>query len=121
MTFKKFEELFHQKYPDGQVWMHDEFCHGQSRCRQKVAVVFKPQTKVYMYAGAYEDILNKVGISVISKQRFAELLARLEQYKRWQDDHGGTDGFFGIPVDYSKDISKLEAEIEQIKKDCIIA
>lgn len=117
MTFKKFEELFHQKYPDGQVWMHDEFCHGQSRYRQKVGVVFKPQTKVYMYAGAYEDILNKVGISVISKARYNELLARLEQKKRWH----GTDDFFGGVMDCSEEIAEIEAELERIKKECVIA
>ena len=121
MTFKKFEELFLEKYPEGTVWMHDEFCHGEQGKRQKVGVVFKQRGKVYMYAGAYEDILSKVGIEVISKQRFSELLARLDQYKRWQADHGGTDGFFGLPVDYSKDIAELEARIEEIKKDCIIA
>ena len=121
MTFKKFEELFLQKYPDGQCWMHDEFCHGQSGYRQKVGIVFKPQTKVYMYAGAYEDILCKVGVNVISKERFAELLVRLEEYKRRQKEYGGTDWFFGIPVDYSKDITELEAQIAKYRKDWIIA
>lgn len=117
MTFKKFEELFHQKYPDGRVWMHDKFEHGVPGRRQKVAVEFAPKGKVYMYSGAYEDILCKVGIKVISKGRFNELLARREQLIRWN----GTDNFFGGVMDTSKEIAEIEAEVERIERECIIA
>ena len=117
MTFKKFEEVFKQKYPDGRVWMHDEFEHGQRGKRQKVAVVFNPNSKVYMYAGAYEDVLCKVGINCISKERFTELEHRLAYYQKLD----GKEDFFGGVFDCKADIQQLTDEIENYKKNWIIA
>lgn len=117
MTFAKFQKIFADKYPEGRVWMHNEVCRDQSHYKQKVAVEFQPGGKLYFYAGAYEDVLCKVGINCISKERFAELEQRLEQWKRWN----GTDDFFGGVMDYTKDIQKLTDEIENYKKNWIIA
>ena len=118
MTFKKFETLFKGKYPDGTVYPHDVFEHGVPGRIQKVCVVFNPNSKGYMYRGAYEDILCKIGIPVISKERFSELETRLA---RLQDMDGKTDEFFGGVFDCSADIARLTAEIEDYKKNYVIA
>ena len=117
MTFKQFEQLFHSKYPDGQCWMHDEFEHDVPGRRQKVAVVFAPNGKVYKYAGAYEDVLCKIGVPTISKQRMDNLEANL---KNLQATDGKADEFFGIMVDNSAEIARLTAEIEQIKATHVV-
>ena len=114
MTFKKFEELFMAKYPNGRVCRHGEF--AQTEKNKKVALVFSETSKVYEYYGAYEDILNKVGIPVISKERLASLEQTLEQRKRWH----GTESLFGGVMDYSADIAKYTAEIENYKKNYTI-
>ena len=118
MTFKKFETLFKGKYPDGSVDPHDVFEHGVPGRIQKVHVVFTPNGKGYMYRGAYEDILCKIGIPVISKERFAQLEIRLEHLKELD---GTTDEFFGGVFDCSESIAKLTAEIEKYRKEYVIA
>lgn len=117
MTFKKFETLFLQKYPNGEAFAHDVFEHGVPGRVQKVAVVFENGGKVYKYRGAYEDILCKVGIPVISKERFAELEARLAHYQK----ENGTETLFGDVFDYSAEIAALTAEIEKYRKEYVIA
>ena len=117
MTFARFQEIFASKYPDGEVWMHDVFEHGQRGKRQKVAVVFKPNSKVYMYAGAYEDVLYKVGINCISKERLAEAEIHLKDLKK---SNGKPDPFFGFTIDNSKEIEALEKQIEQYKTEWVI-
>ena len=114
MTFRKFEELFKSKYPNGMVCKHGEF--AQTEKNKKVALVFSETNKVYEYYGAYEDILNKIGIPVISKERFASLEQTLEQYKRWH----GTEDFFGGVRDCSADIAKYTAEIENYRANYAI-
>lgn len=118
MTFKKFQSLFLTKYPDGEVFPHDVFCHGESGKIQKVGVVFKPNGKVFMYRGAYEDILCKIGINVISKERFHELEIRLDHLKGLD---GTTDEFFGGLWDCANAIQKLESQIAEYKANWIIA
>ena len=118
MTFKKFQELFATKYPEGEVWMHDAYEHGASGRRQKVAVEFKPHGKVFMYRGAYEDILCKIGINVISKERFSQLEMQLDHFKELD---GTTDEFFGGVFDCADAIQRLEKEIADYKANWIIA
>jgi hypothetical protein len=114
MTFKKFEELFKSKYPSGAVCRHGEF--AQTEKNKKVALAFSEASKVYEYYGAYEDILCKIGIPCISKERLSSLKQTLNQYKEW---HGEED-FFGGVRDCSDDIAKYTAEIENYSKNYII-
>lgn len=116
MTFKKFEELFKTKYPYGSVCRHGDF--GGAEKNKKIAVTFDDRpayVKAYLYYGAYEDVLNRVGIPVISKDRLCGMEYSLEEYKRM---HGGI--FLGKVLDYSKEIATLEAEIEEIKATRVI-
>lgn len=115
MTFKRFEEIFHAKYPDGEVIAHGQF--GGTEKNKKTTVVFERNGKCYSYYGAYEDVLKKLGFDVISKERLAELEARLDNYKQWN----GTDDFFGGVCDYTAEIKELTERIEHYKKYFIIA
>ena len=117
MTFKKFETLFKGKYPDGTVDPHDVFEHGVPGHVQKVAVVFEKGGKVYQYRGAYEDILCRVGIPVISKERFGVLEERLAYLKELH----GTEDLFGGVYDLAAEIDALTAEIEKYRTEYVIA
>ena len=114
MTFKKFEEIFRTKYPNGDVCMHGK--GGGTEKNGKVFVAFEPCGKVYMYYGAYEDVLCKMGFKVISKERLAEAKIRLETYEK---RHGKPD-FFGGVMDYSQDIEELEKRIAEYETEWII-
>ena len=115
MTFKKFEEIFRSKYPDGFVAPHGKA--GGTEKNKKTYVTFEQYGKAYEYYGAYEDVLSKIGINVISKERLAECEARLDQLRKWD----GTDDFFGGQVDNSKEIEELLKRIELYKAEYIIA
>ena len=118
MTFKRFEEIFKSRYPDGTVYMHDEFSHGASGTRQKIAVIFAPGGKVYMYRGAYEDVLCRIGINTISKERLAELEIHVRDLR---DRNGKPDMFFGGIHDCSDELRRAESRLEEVRRDYIIA
>lgn len=117
MTHSKFDELFRSKYPNGRTWMHNEFCRDQSRYIDKVAVEFQRGGKVYFYTGAYEDILRKVGVNVISRTRLFSLEDTLS---RMVEANGKQDEFFGGTVDNSAEIARLTAEVDKYRRDYII-
>lgn len=115
MTFANFESLFKSKYQDGHVHMHGKFAGTEKN--KKVTVVFSENGRCYDYYGAYEDILCRVGILVISKQRLRDVESRLEQCKRW---HGTQKLFEDGFEDYSSDIERLAKEIEDYKENYIV-
>ena len=117
MTHKKFEELFHTKYPNGTTYAHDVFENGVPGRVQKVAVEFVPGGKVYKYAGAYEDILCKIGVNVISKERFYNLVDNLS---RRIEENGKKDEFFWFMVDNTEEIERLTAEVEKYRNNYLI-
>ena len=118
MTFKRFEEIFKSRYPNGTVYMHDEFCHGEAGKRHKVGVEFFPNGKVYMYSGAYEEVLCKMGIKTISKERLAALEESIEYLKR---RHGDVDIFFGLGyIDNMREIMEREAFLAEVHRDYVI-
>ena len=115
MTFKKFQSLFETKYPDG--WVHPHGRYGGCEKNMKVTLSFSPNGKSYSYYGAYEDILCRIGINVISKERLAEVEQRLETVKKWN----GTEDFFGGIMDTTQEIKELEKRIADYKSNWIIA
>ena len=122
MTFKKFEELLKTKYPEAGACMHSKFAGTEHN--KKVEIHFTPEGKCYEYYGAYEDILNRLGMKVISKSRLASEESALRRYKEMQ---GKPDPFFGIfnsddngVLDYSKEITEYEERIARLKRDYII-
>lgn len=114
MTFAKFNELFKSKYPEGEVVQHGKF--GGTEKNKKTTVIFVPGGKCYEYYGAYEDVLNRVGIKVISQSRFHDKQSCLESYKKWN----GREALFGGRFDYNKEIVRLECEIKEILDNYVI-
>ena len=112
MTFSKFLELLKTKYPNAEAYAHNVMCGDVPHYKGKTGVVFAPGGKVFMYSGAYEDVLNKVGIPTITHERFDPMCEALAKYKA---EHGTKDPFFGFTIDCSKDIDRLEAEIAEIR------
>lgn len=113
VTHATFEELFHRKYPDGETWKHEPEVSGRI---QKTAVIFVPGGKVYFFTGAYEDVLCKIGINVISKERYESKVATLE----WMKSQHGTEDFFGGVVDNTAEIERMTSEIENYTKNYVI-
>ena len=115
MTFSKFAEIFQSHYPEASLCMHGEF--GGTERNKKVAIAFADGGKVYEYYGAYADILCKCGIKVYDKSRFDALESRLAMNRKVN----GTEDFFGGTINCEEEIIALEKEIEDIKKNYIIA
>lgn len=93
MTFKKFEELFKNKYPNGEVVAHGKF--GGTEKNKKTTVIFDKNGKCYEYYGSYMDILNRVGINVVSK---SEIERKENELQKLNEEHGKPNkyDFFGI-------------------------
>lgn len=114
MTFSRFESIFKEHYPQGGVVAHGRF--GGTDKNKKTAVYFTECGKVYEYYGAYEDILCRLGIKVISTARLESLKLTLEHYR----ETNGTPSFFGGVLDHSERISQLEKELADIESNYII-
>ncbi len=114
MTFREFEKLFKSKYPEGDVTAHGKF--GGTERNNKTTVVFGRGGKCYEYYGAYEDILCRCGIKVISKSRLRDIECALERYKKWD----GKVSLFGTVCNHKQDIARLEEELKNIHKNYIV-
>lgn len=116
MTFVTFCKLLETKYPKANAFSHGDF--GGNEKNRKVTIEFEPpHGKTYDYYGAYEDVLCKCGIPTITHERFDPMCERLERFKR---ENGTADDFFGIPIDYTKEIEELETRIADIKANYYI-
>lgn len=114
MTFNKFRQVLKSKYPQSEVYAHGKF--GNTEHNKKVALAFEPDGKVYEYYGAYEDILNKCGIKVISKERFVSLELMLITLR----EMNGEPDFFGGFIDNTEAIKERTEELESIRQNYMI-
>lgn len=115
MTFSKFEELFKSKYPAGKVVAHGKFAGTQRN--GKTTLIFSDGGLAYQYYGSYEEILNRVGVKVISASHLRSLEVALDNYRKWH----GMPKFMGTGFeDHSFDIQRLDAEIEEIKNNYLV-
>lgn len=115
MTFQKAHDIFMGKYPEGEMVQHGKF--GGTEKNKKITVIFKRGGRCYEYYGAYEDVLCRIGINVISKERFAEAEVRLATLK----ERNGKPDFFGGVMDETEEIAKLEARLNEYRESWIIA
>ncbi len=109
MEFKKFEELFKVKYPEGEVFRHGEFAH--TRENGKVVVIFRKGGKCYDYSGSYQTILSKLGIPVYTTEDVYNIKRDLERYRK---ENGKKSQFFDFVLDWTEEIERLEAILEEI-------
>ena len=115
MTFQKAQEIFSTKYPDGELVQHGKM--GGTEKNRKITVIFKDGGRCYEYYGAYEDVLCRVGINVISKERLAEMKQRLTTCIA----RNGKPDFFGGVMDCSDEIRDLQNRIAEYESEWIIA
>ena len=114
MTFSKFAAIAAAHRPDAVVHAHGAFGGVPD-----VAVYFiRPDgrhSKVYHYRGSYADILNRLGIRVITSTD----MATAEYLLRLAKETHGKPGLFskGKPVDQSEEIARLESLLERHKSD----
>lgn len=114
MTFKRFEELFKSKYPDGEVVAHGKF--GGTEANGKTTVIFTPYGKCYEYYGSYQEVLARLGIQALYQRDIEEAKQRLAHYKEKHGTRGYSlfiDGGDYIH-DYSKEIAHLEAFLADV-------
>lgn len=107
MTFERFESVVRTRYPEAEVYAHGKMA---GRNAQNVAIAFASGGKCYQYSGAYEDVLRKMGFSVISRKRASEYRARLS---RMVEENGKEDEFFGGMIDWTKEIAEVSKILEE--------
>ena len=114
MTFKKFAEIAAAHRPDAVVHAHKSFGGVQD-----IAIYFKKEdgshSKVYSYRGSYADILNRLGIKVITQTDVATAEAQLRMAKKAH----GKPGLFskGMIRDCSEEIEHLTELLHRYQTD----
>ena len=114
MTFKKFAEIAATHRPDAVVHAHGSFGGVPD-----VAIYFKHpagrKSRVYSYRGNYADILNRLGIKVITQTDVATAEAQLRMAKK---AHGKPSLFGkGAIRDCSKEIAELTELLRRYQTD----
>ena len=113
MTFKKFAEIAAAHRPDAVVHAHKSFGGVQD-----IAIYFKnpdgSHSKVYSYRGSYADVLNRLGIKVITQTDVATAEAQLRMAK---EAHGKPGLFTKKTRDSSEEIEKLTELLRRYRTD----
>ena len=114
MTFKKFAEIAAAHRPDAIVHAHGSFGGVQD-----IAIYFKHpdgrESRVYSYRGSYADILNRLGIKVITQTDVATAEAQFRMAKKAH----GKPGLFskGMIRDRSEEIEHLTELLHRYQTD----
>ena len=114
MTFKKFTEIAAAHRPDAVVHAHKSFGGVQD-----IAIYFKhpdgSHSKVYSYRGSYADVLNRLGIKVITQTDVATAEGQLRMAKK---AHGKPSLFGkGTIRDCSEEINHLTELLRRYQTD----
>ena len=113
MTFIEFETIVKSKYPQAEVFRHGEFVGNKIN----VAIVFTPQSKVYKYNGTYCEVLNKLGFKAIYKHNLEAVKNALAKARA---EHRTKDEFFGLEIDNTEEIARLEANLGEYESYIIV-
>ena len=113
MTFKKFAEIAAAYRPDAVVHAHKSFGGVPD-----VAIYFKrpdgQKSRVYSYRGSYADILNRLGIKVITQ---TDVATAEEQLRIAKNAHGQVGLFSRKIIDNSEEIEKLTVLLQRYQTD----
>ena len=120
MTFKAFQTIFLSKYPNGEAIPHGALAGTEGTL--KTSIVFKPGGRCYSYKGAYEDVLCKLGINTISKERLHGMEKQLVRliYENGKTEESCFDDDEPWVIDWSREIAELESRLADIKANYII-
>ena len=113
MTFTKFEELLHTKYPEASACMHGKF--AQTEHNNKVEIHFNKFSKCYLYYGSYIQILNRLGIKTVYK---ADIDMKKAEIARLREENGQPNPFFeGDLIDNTLVIKDIEADLKMYEDE----
>lgn len=123
LTFKRVEQLFLQKYPDGNIWQTT----ASNKSNYSVSVAFKSNGRVYNYiVSNYVDLVNKLNLDVklMYEHTYNTITKQIEDIQKdinkgyWEDD----TGFFGedtiiyfTEIELNNKKTELEYLQQQIK------
>ena len=118
MTFAKFAAIVATYRPDVEVTKHNGFQEQSG-----VGVVFKDSHgstggstdhRIYRYKGSYSDILNRLGIKVVTLDDYESVRWSL---RRAREMHGKANIFSGKPQDRSREIAGYEELLRRFESD----
>ena len=118
MTFAKFAAIVATYRPDVEVTKHNGFQEQSG-----VGVVFKDSHgstggstdhRIYRYKGSYSDILNRLGIKVVTREDYESTRWLLRQAR---EQHGKISLFSGKPQDRSREIAEYEELLRRFESD----
>ena len=110
MTFKTFEAIAAEHRPD--VVVHADKTFGGV---PDIAVYFKrtdgTHSKVYSYRGSYQQVLNRLGIKVVSKSDIHNIKYQIELLNA---RNGKPNLFTKRIINNSTEIARLQAQLEEM-------
>lgn len=124
MTYKTFAAIAATYRPDVEVTRHNGFQEQSG-----VGVVFRGddcslagntdhhserENHIYRYKGSYSDILNRLGIKVVTREDYENTRWALE---RAREQHGKINIFSGKPQDRSREIAEYEELLQKFESD----
>ena len=116
MTFAKFAAIAAAYRPDVEVTRHNGFQEQSG-----VGVVFRQfngssggGNRIYRYKGSYSDILNRLGIKVVTWEEYESVRFSLQHAR---EQHGKVNIFSGKPQDRSREIAEYEELLRRFQSD----
>ena len=128
MTYKTFAAIAAAYRPDVEVTRHNGFqeqsgvgvVFRQSNSRTKGSTTdsndhhSERENRIYRYKGSYSDILNRLGIKVVTREDYESTRWALE---RAREQHGKISIFSGKPQDRSREIAEYEELLRRFESD----
>ena len=128
MTFAKFAAIVATYRPDVEVTRHNGFQeqsgvgvvfrHSNSRTECSTAESSdhhsERENRIYRYKGSYSDILNRLGIKVVTREDYESTRWLLRQAR---EQHGKINFFSGKPQDRSREIAEYEELLRRFESD----
>ena len=128
MTYKVFAAIAAAYRPDVEVTRHKGFQeqygvgvvfrHSNSRTECSTAGSndhhSERENRIYRYKGSYSDILNRLGIKVVTREDYDSTRWLLRQAR---EQHGKISLFSGKPQDRSREIAGYEELLRRFESD----
>lgn len=117
MKLNKANEIFRTKYPTGEIFSHNYGCgYSDATMKNKVALCFSENSKVYTYSGSYEKVLTKLGFDVPKSQKQIEYEKHNQEVERQiQEGIFDFDDEFLFDDENDTSSNKVESKTEAIE------
>lgn len=114
MTYKQFEAIAKAYRPDVRVSRHGTFCEGRSKWTLGIVFIGKDgkESRVYDYAGTYQEVLEKLGIETVTKEQIKTAEEMLAEFKA---EHG-KKGLLGNTINNEYFIKQYEDKLRRYER-----